>query len=190
MIDCARHVTVSRRVIAFRGPCAWLVASLIVAWAGGCGKKGPDVQFVEGRVTLNGQPLGNATIGFTAIEMPGIPPAYGLTDENGVYRLTSIGGEHQRGACVGTFVVTVSKFETERTKTGEAEEAFAAPPKAIRIVPEAYEDVATSPLRATVVQGANTGPNYDFALEGRPKKNPESIITPESRRSPATAPRR
>jgi hypothetical protein len=156
-------------------PAGWaggcLVAALFVA-AAGCGTKGPDVQFVEGRVTLDGQPLGNATIGLTCTDTAGIPPAFGLTDENGVYRLTSIGGKHQRGACVGTFVVTVSKFETEKSETSEDGAPVGGPPKAIRIVPEIYGDTATSLLRATIHKGENKGPDYDFALEARPAKKP------------------
>lgn len=171
MNDRSRRSTLICRTVTVRGLGVWLVAALLMG-AVGCGKKGPDVQFVEGRVTLDGQPLGNATIGFTSTEKPGIPPAYGLTDESGVYRLTSIGGKHQQGACVGTFVVTVFKFETEKTETGEDGAPVGPPPKAIRIVPELYGDIATSPLRATVNHGANTGPDYDFALEGRPAKKP------------------
>ena len=157
------------RMVRSLGLC--LVAALLVC-AGGCGKKGPDVQFVEGRVMLDGQSLGNATIGFTCTETPGIAPAYGVTDENGVYRLTSIGGKHQKGACVGTFVVNVSKFETEKYETGEGGVPVGPPPKVRRITPEVYGDPATSPLRATVQKGKNIGAAFDFALESTAGKKP------------------
>lgn len=157
------------RVARFRAIC--LAAALMAAVAG-CAKKGPDVQFVEGRVTLDGQPLGNATIGFTCTDTPGIVPAYGTTDENGVYRLTSIGGKHQQGACVGTFVVNVVKFETDAYETGEGGVPVGPPPKTRRVTPEVYGDAATSPLRATIQRGKNTGAAFDFALESKPGKSP------------------
>ena len=39
-------------------------------------------------MTLDGTPLANATVGYTSAEATGLPPAYGVTDESGVYRLT------------------------------------------------------------------------------------------------------
>jgi len=144
-------------------------AAAVLVWAAGCGTKGPDVQFVEGRVTLDGTPLANATVGYTSAEATGLPPAYGVTDESGVYRLTSIGGRHGRGAVVGTFVVTVVKFETEDVPENEVRRA---PPKVWTVVPELYCDIATSPLRATVGEGANTGAAFDFDVPSKPAKKP------------------
>jgi hypothetical protein len=46
-------------------------AAAVLVWAAGCGTKGPDVQFVEGRVTLDGTPLANATVGPQARWSPG-----------------------------------------------------------------------------------------------------------------------
>lgn len=144
-------------------------AVAVLVLAAGCGTKGPEVQFVEGRVTLGGTPLANATVGYTSAEATGLPPAYGVTDESGVYRLTSIGGRHGRGAVVGTFVVTVVKFETEDVPENEVRRA---PPKVWTVVPELYGDIVTSPLRATVAEGANTGAAFDFDLPSKPAKKP------------------
>lgn len=146
---------------------ACVVAVLVLA--AGCGTKGPDVQFVEGRVTVDGTPLANATVGYTSAEATGLPPAYGATDESGVYRLTSIGGRHGRGAVVGTFVVTVVKYESEPVPENDL---TPVPPKVWSVVPLLYGDIATSPLRATVAEGANTGAAFDFDLPSKPAKKP------------------
>lgn len=147
----------------------WFSAATVLVWAAGCGTKGPDVQFVEGRVTLNGTPLANATVGYTSAEATGLPPAYGVTDESGVYRLTSIGGRHGRGAVVGTFVVTVMKYESEEVPENDPGHT---PPKVWSVVPQFYGDIATSPLRATVGEGANTGAAFDFDVPSKPAKKP------------------
>lgn len=140
-------------------------AAAVLVLAAGCGTKGPDVQFVEGRVTLDGSPLANATVGYTSAEATGLPPAYGATDESGIYRLTSIGGRHGRGAVVGTFVVTVMKYESEEVPENDPRQT---PPKVWSDVPLFYGDVSTSPLRATVAEGANTGAAFDFDLPSKP----------------------
>ena len=120
-------------------------------------------------MTLDGTPLANATVGYTSAEATGLPPAYGVTDESCVYRLTSIGGRHGRGAVVGTFVVTVVKYESEDVPENEVRRA---PPKVWTVVPELYGDIATSPLRATVGEGANTGAAFDFYVPSKPAKKP------------------
>lgn len=55
---------------------------LVVA---GCGKSGPELAPVSGRITLNGQPIENADIVF----QPDGPksPSYGRTDKDGHYEL-------------------------------------------------------------------------------------------------------
>jgi hypothetical protein len=165
--DPGQHDLLPRGGLARRlsGVCA----AAVLVLATGCGTKGPDVQFVEGRVTLDGAPLANATVGYTSAEATGLPPAYGVTDESGVYRLTSIGGRHGRGAMVGTFVVTVMKYESEEVPENDPRQT---PPKVWSVVPLFYGDVSTSPLRATVAEGANTGAAFDFDLPSKPAKKP------------------
>jgi len=150
------------------GSLAWVLAASLVAVAAGCGKSLP-VQFVEGRVTLDGKPLGNATVGYTCTEAAGVPPAFGVTDGDGVYRLTTIGGPHSRGAVVGTFIVTVSKFETEPRDESVPQ---LTPPVIHAIAPARYGEVSSSPLRVTVREGANTGPEFEFALSSKPGGKP------------------
>ena len=93
--QCEHGCSISRRGLGSHA-----LQGAFAAWCVGC------------HVTLDGTPLANATVGYTSAEATGLPPAYGVTDESGVYRLTSIGGRHGRGAVVGTFVVTVVKYES------------------------------------------------------------------------------
>ena len=150
--QCEHGCSISRRGLGSHA-----LQGAFAAWCVGC------------HVTLDGTPLANATVGYTSAEATGLPPAYGVTDESGVYRLTSIGGRHGRGAVVGTFVVTVVKYESEDVPENEVRRA---PPKVWPVVPELYGDIATSPLRATVGEGANTGAAFDFDVQSKPAKKP------------------
>jgi hypothetical protein len=51
----------------------------------GCGKSGPELAPVSGRITLNGKPLENADIVFQPDN--GKSPAFGRTDAEGHYEL-------------------------------------------------------------------------------------------------------
>src|SRR4051812_7681337 len=69
----------------------------------GCGKGGPQVAPVHGRVTLDGQPLASATIRF----QPDGPerPSTGGTDSEGRYQLMFKRGEP--GAAIGMHTVRI-----------------------------------------------------------------------------------
>jgi len=61
---------------------AWLFAFAVAA---GCGKGGPDIAPVKGRVTLDGRPLANVNVEFQPDDMK--PPSTSGTNENGEYQL-------------------------------------------------------------------------------------------------------
>jgi len=65
--------------------CLWFGAFVLLAvvFVSGCGGRG-DLVIVEGRVTLDGEPLANATVLFTSGQSR---PASGVTDKNGFYTL-------------------------------------------------------------------------------------------------------
>ena len=65
--------------------------------------------------------------------------------------------------------MTVVKYESEDVPENEVRRA---PPKVWPVVPELYGDIATSPLRATVGEGANTGAAFDFDVPSKPAKKP------------------
>jgi hypothetical protein len=80
-------------------PLLVLLAALV-----GCGKSGPEIAPVHGRVTLDGQPLLNADVQF---QPDGAQrPSTGRTDANGHYELMYRRG--QVGALVGQHSVRIS----------------------------------------------------------------------------------
>lgn len=62
----------------------------------GCGSGGPEIASVKGTVKMDGKPLANASVVFSA---QGSRPAGAMTDENGQYELTFTEG--RRGAIPG-----------------------------------------------------------------------------------------
>ena len=133
--------------IMMRRTLCLIAAALVVA---GCGPKGPDVQFVEGVVTLDGKPLDGAAVAFVPVDKAGISAA-GKTDADGRFRLNATQGKkYGKGTVVGEYVVTVTKLFW-REKATEPD----------HITPIRYESSTTSPLRATIVKGRNT---FEFAL--------------------------
>jgi hypothetical protein len=152
----------------------------------GCGQRGPRVEFVEGVVVHDGQPVVGATVGFSPVDGSAGLPANGVTNATGTFHLTAArGGGRSKGTAVGEYVVIVSKSrgrmpdlpmpadgspQLERWNA-EALRLAALPP--IHELPAEYAEVATSPLRVTVKPGRNTGPSMRFELEGkadRPEK--------------------
>jgi len=146
-----------------------LIVALVLVGCGG--PKGLNTQYVEGVVTLDGQPLEKAMVTFVP-ESPGTDTktAVGHTDSSGKYTLTSDGGLPQKGALEGNYKVTISKVEI----TTQAEDRSSTPPGGSRtppkystqtvITPQVYSTATTTPLKATVQKGRNDIP---FAMEGR-----------------------
>lgn len=167
------------------------ISLLVVGSAAGCSsRRGPAVEFVEGRITLDGEPVADAIVGFSPAGGSG-PAAHGRTDAAGTYRLTTAqGGAPLRGAPVGEYIVTVQKYRNPVADLGpepdpadaahakwqaEVERLSVIPLQSLAIIPIGYSDPATSGLTATVKPGRNTGDPVSFALTSdfRPaKKHP------------------
>jgi len=139
----------------------------------GCGRNaGPVVQFVEGKIVLDGEALEGATVGLSPVKGSKGLPAYARTDGQGVFRVTSTrGGRRDAGAAVGDYVVTISKVVADDEDVAIEEDGAEKKPsrrpssKSPRnVVPEVYAEVDASPLRATIKSGANTGPAFIFDL--------------------------
>jgi hypothetical protein len=92
---------------------ARLLLAVAVVAAAGCNswKTVP----VSGKVTLNGQPLANASVSFQPIAPEGKveagPGSQGKTNDKGEFTLTMSTGE--RGAMVGKHRVMISKLNTQ-----------------------------------------------------------------------------
>ena len=80
------------------------VAFLTIIACLGCGSGGPTVYSVTGKVTLDGQPLPNVNVAFFPSDSK-LPSSGGVTDSQGVYKLTTAGGT--AGAVAGKHKVTV-----------------------------------------------------------------------------------
>ena len=151
----------------------------------GCGRNaGPVVQFVEGKMILDGEALEGATVGLSPVKGSKGLPAYARTDGQGVFRVTSTrGGRRDAGAAEGDYVVTVSKVVADEGDVPVEEDGAAKKParrpsssQPRNVVPEVYAEIDTSPLRATIKSGANTGPAFVFDL-----KSPAPKATPGKR---------
>jgi len=151
----------------------------------GCSRsRGPVVQFVEGKVVLDGEALEGATVGLSPVKGSAGLPAYARTDGKGIFQVTSTrGGRRDAGAAAGDYVVTVSKVvaddgdvavEDDDSGKKPARRPSSKPPR--NVVPEVYGEVDTSPLRATIKSGANTGPAFVYDL-----KSPGPKATPGKR---------
>jgi len=155
-------------------PAILIVVPVVV----GCGgPKGLPVCYVEGIVTLDGKPLEGALVSFyPEVSGENTRTAAGYSDASGKYTLTSDGGEPQKGALAGDYVVTISLQTVEATGAptvpavdvstmsspigdsrgpsgGSSSQA-----KRTDITPKVYADVSTSPLKAPVKKGKNNIP--------------------------------
>ncbi len=140
-----------------------MVGGLILAVAGGCSGRPKNVaRSVTGKVTLGGQPLTGATVGFAPVE--GGSTAVGQTDANGNYKLIwgRNGSRLIEGAQVGENTVNISTY---------AEAAPSAKPPRPEVpekVPHKYR-TAEGVLKATVKRGSNV---INFDLEPGPVEPP------------------
>ena len=151
---------------------AVLVVGLGAVW--GC-SRGPAVQYVEGVVTLDGEPVEGAIVTFSP-SGEGLGAA-GTTDASGVYRLNALTGRAGGGTLVGDYLVAIRKWEyrdpgpapdpsdQKAYATWQEQSLRAAKREPIYVTPEAYGDAATSGLKATVKKGRNTGAAFSFNLK-------------------------
>lgn len=86
------------------------VAAFVLAFAAGCGSRGPRLARVQGKVTMDGEPLANVIVTFTP-EGGGIASS-GITNEKGEYELACPQG---KGAVVGRHKVSVRSQPPKQT---------------------------------------------------------------------------
>jgi hypothetical protein len=132
----------------------------------GCNKnKAIHTEAVTGTVTLDGQPVEDASITF--VPKSGGTPAYAHSGSGGVYALQTLQGAAEKGTTVGEYFVTVTKSnavpsgKTEKNAYGNAIPVM----ESNSVLPEIYASSKTTPLTFTVNAGTN---KYDIPLQSKP----------------------
>jgi hypothetical protein len=147
-----------RRVAAFG-----VFLGIAVLAACGCGG-GSGVEFVEGIVLFNGEPLDDAVVAFSPLQRGQGLPAVGKTGPDGKFTLTVIPqGKRSKGTgtAKGDYLVSVSKQSVEYPPPppGAVPDAMGMikppPPKITDITPPRYGDIKTSGLTVSIVAGEN-----------------------------------
>ncbi len=127
---------------------------------------------VSGKVTFNGTPVANANVTFSPTG-PGIPSAMGLSDNQGMYTLTTY--DAGDGAAAGSYKVMVYKTAPKAANSAPQHDPTGAAGASMpqghggkagagggsgSLLPEKYA-TADTPLQKTVNEGENT---IDLAL--------------------------
>ena len=126
-------------------------AALALACIVGCGSR---LASVSGIVRLDGKPIAAAGVVFHPVDKG--PLASGATDADGHYQLET---GSQSGVVPGEYRVTVSQDRI--SGIGKDGLALSGGIKVEHLLPPKYSDPTTSPLRVTVVRGAQ---NHNFDL--------------------------
>jgi hypothetical protein len=159
-----------RRACFSRGTAMLAVAGVVALAVVGCGKAGPQVQYVEGVVLLDGAPVADATVVFVPEAVDGLV-ATGRSNAEGRFTLTSVrGGKPNGGALVGDYAVTFSKADYDLKGTGKTRDDDMDGVPLIHFIPQQYGDAEKSGLKVTVKKGQNVGPDFRFELVSGSKK--------------------
>lgn len=131
----------------------------------GCGPRSRvPINYVEGVVTVDGTPRKGVSVIFIP---PGVDPGYegaaGTTDENGVFKVTSLNGLPEKGAMAGDFSVIFYLTELKKFDKPVYDDTLAmmVREKMVNVLPPKYQNDETTPIKATVVKGKN---HFEFAL--------------------------
>ena len=142
------------------------ICALLMLAVPGCGQGGrsadqPALVPVSGTVTLDGEPAPGVGVMFFPVGATRGATCYANTDQAGRYELLA-GGAEQKGAPVGEYKVTCSKYVmpdgTPFTSDGSESPEMAGAKEAF---PAKYSQQDTTELKATVPEGGGT---IDFDL--------------------------
>ena len=125
-----------------------VLAAAVVLLVGGCGGDGPDLGKVKGTVTLDGNPLPNASVEFAPEGQRG---SGAVTDAEGKYELMFT--SDKKGAIVGKHTVRITTLQ----QGGDSSRGDL--PESPELVPPKYNKEST--LTVEVTSGRNT---HDFDL--------------------------
>ena len=154
-------------------PFVLLSVMISVCMVMGCPKtgKGLKVEYVEGILTVDGTPTAGVFVTFLPeSDSTGLEAAGGITDDQGVYKLTSNNGDIDKGALAGKYKVTVSKITSEDFLNEDGTFKPGAPrdssgqlmgTKETQLMPKNYLTSRTTPLEATVEAGVKNTINLE-----------------------------
>lgn len=137
----------------------------------GCLEKPPEVKFdtvpASGTVKLDGKPLANAGLMFIPATGGKTAGAYGMTDENGKYELTTGAGQKSyKGAVAGDYKVCVSVMVGT---DGKPLPPDPEKPPAMRAgresLPPKYSEPMSTTLKVTI--GPSGGDKYDIDVTSK-----------------------
>ena len=143
---------------------------ILLMLASGCGDKRKTLgtEYVEGTVTVDGKPVAEATVTFIPVKEGEGTAAVGLTDANGVYKLTATvtgdtKAEPGAGTTPGEYYVGVTKSTTAAPSAAHGaevkyESTAGKNAKLTHEVPEKYNLAQKSGLKVTVTEGENKIP--------------------------------
>jgi hypothetical protein len=139
----------------------WIGYTVVgILTAVGCGHKGPPRAPVTGTIHYQGKPVIGAAVTFVPVEAR-FRIASGVTDEQGNYRLETLG--YGEGAILGRHKVCVALREPEPPRKGPALAPFAPKPIRKPLLPLKYFDPEKSGLTADV--GDVPENRFDFDLK-------------------------
>ena len=122
-----------------------LMCGMALAFVSGCHRSSQESQ-VSGTVSLDGKQIGPGIVVFAPVGKG--TPAMGPVDNGGSYSMST---SHELGLSSGKYKVGVSIREVPtNVKRGDR------PPPGKSLIPEKYEDSATSGLQFDVAPGSNT----------------------------------
>jgi hypothetical protein len=141
------------------------VLALFVSLTAGCGKTGPKLVQVNGKVTMQGRPLTCGVVTFQPLEDGKVStrrPSIGVIEESGTYRISTFANHD--GAMPGEYLVSVDgAVEKASGKALSIDPVEAAP--IAGAVPKKYLTPQTSGLKAMVPDDTDAV-TVDFTLDG------------------------
>jgi hypothetical protein len=114
-----------------------LIVVCLLPLLGCSGSDRPELAKASGKVTLNGEPVSGASVMY--VPATGGRAASGVTDENGVYRMSSY-DDPELGVAVGEHRVSVSKIGGDGAFALSPAAPAPADPNANLVSPIAFKD--------------------------------------------------
>ena len=155
----------------------WMFLGLAVCSAAllGCnGQPTLQTEYVEGLVTVDGEPVAEATVTFVPVTEGQGASATGMTNAQGIYKLTAavtgdVAAVAEAGTVPGEYHVGVMKNVVDTPISQEEAEQqvieYVPPPPGVRqepkitfVVPQKYNNPRQSGIRVTVEPGQNNIP--------------------------------